>query len=231
MHLPQHEGRIDAFTESDRASLRDAVAMKADLVGLSFVRDADDLRRVRAELPDDDPPLLVAKIETRSAVENLAEIVEEADAVMVARGDLGIQTELPELPLLQKRIIRACNCAGKPVITATQMLESMITAAEPTRAEASDVANAILDGTSAIMLSGETAIGRYPVESVAYMDRIARAVEPSLGHRHELAQAAGRTLGLDKDEADQPVRLDLQLVLVQHNVEAEPAAGAKETAK
>ena len=179
MHLPQHEGRIDAFTESDRGSLRDAIALKADLVGLSFVRNADDLRRVRAELPDDDPPLLVAKIETRSAVENLAEIVEEAAAVMVARGDLGIQTELPELPLLQKRIIRACNCAGKPVITATQMLESMTRAPLPTRAEVADVANAVLDGTDALMLSEETAVGDRPVEVVRTMDGIISAAERS----------------------------------------------------
>ncbi|MDQ3951475.1 MAG: pyruvate kinase [Actinomycetota bacterium] len=181
MHLPQHEGRIEAFTETDRQSLRDALGMRADLVGLSFVRDAGDLRRVRAELPSDDLPLLVAKIETRSAVDNLAEIVEEADAVMVARGDLGIQTELPELPLLQKRIIRACNCAGKPVITATQMLESMTRAPLPTRAEVADVANAVLDGTDALMLSEETAVGDRPVDVVRTMDGIIAAAEKSGG--------------------------------------------------
>ncbi|HEX2195524.1 MAG TPA: pyruvate kinase [Actinomycetota bacterium] len=181
MHLPQHEGRIDAFAERDRQSLADALGMRADLVGLSFVRSADDLRRVRAELPSDDPPLLVAKIETRSAVENLVEIVDEADAVMVARGDLGIQTELPELPLLQKRIIRACNCAGKPVITATQMLESMTRAPLPTRAEVADVANAVLDGTDALMLSEETAVGDRPVEVVRTMAGIIAAAERSRG--------------------------------------------------
>jgi pyruvate kinase len=177
MHLPEHEGRIDAFTDRDRSALRDAISMKADLVGLSFVRDADDLRRVRAELPDEDPPLLVAKIETRSAVENLTEIVQEADAVMVARGDLGIQMQLSELPLLQKRIIHACNCAGKPVITATQMLESMTRAPLPTRAEVADVANAVLDGTDALMLSEETAIGDRPVEVVRTMDGIITSTE------------------------------------------------------
>ena len=108
---------------------------------------------------------------------------------MVARGDLGVEIGAAEVPLLQKRIILRALERGKPVITATQMLESMIHAPEPTRAEASDVANAILDGTSAIMLSGETAVGEFPVESVAYMDRIARAVEPSLGYRHELPEA------------------------------------------
>ncbi|HEX2295356.1 MAG TPA: pyruvate kinase, partial [Actinomycetota bacterium] len=192
MHLPEHEGRIEAFTERDRESLRDAVDLRADLVGLSFVRDAEDLRRVRAELPDDDPPLLVAKIETRSAVENLAEIVEEADAVMVARGDLGIQTELPELPLLQKRIIRSCNCAGKPVITATQMLESMTRAPLPTRAEVADVANAVLDGTDALMLSEETAVGDRPVDVVETMDRIIEAAERSASdHASPVSESLG----------------------------------------
>ncbi|MDQ3958324.1 MAG: pyruvate kinase, partial [Actinomycetota bacterium] len=179
MHLPQHEGRIEPFTAADRAALVTALDMKADLVGLSFVRDESDLRKVRAELPEEDPPLLVAKIETASAVENLAGIVVEADAVMVARGDLGIQTALSELPLLQKRIIHACNCAGKPVITATQMLESMTRAPLPTRAEVADVANAVLDGSDALMLSEETAVGDHPVEVVRTMDGIISAAERS----------------------------------------------------
>ena len=179
MHLPQHEARIDAFTDNDRAALDVAVELKADMLGLSFVRDADDLRRVRTELPAHDPPLLVAKIETASAVGNLAGIVEEADAVMVARGDLGIQTSLSELPLLQKRIIAVCNCAGKPVITATQMLESMTRAPLPTRAEVADVANAVLDGTDALMLSEETAVGDRPVEVVRTMSSIIEAAERS----------------------------------------------------
>jgi pyruvate kinase len=179
LHLPQHEGRIEAFTRRDREALEVALDMRADLVGLSFVRSAGDLRRVRAELPADDSPLLVAKIETRSAVENLADIVGEADAVMVARGDLGIQTALAELPLLQKRIIRVCNGAGKPVITATQMLESMTRAPLPTRAEVADVANAVLDGTDALMLSEETAVGDRPVEVVRTMDGIVASAEQS----------------------------------------------------
>ena len=133
---------------------------------------------------------MIAKIEKSEAVDALDEILEVTDAVMVARGDLGVEIGPALVPLLQKRIIIAALERGKPVITATQMLESMIHQAEPTRAEASDIANAILDGSSALMLSAETAAGEYPVESVAYMDRIARAVEPSLGYRHELPERA-----------------------------------------
>ena len=132
---------------------------------------------------------MIAKIEKAEAVAVLDDILQHADAVMVARGDLGVEIGAAEVPLLQKRIILRALERGKPVITATQMLESMIHAPEPTRAEASDVANAVLDGTSAIMLSGETAIGEFPVEAVAFMDRIARAVEPSLDYRHEIPHA------------------------------------------
>jgi pyruvate kinase len=119
----------------------------------------------------------------------LDDVLAETDAVMVARGDLGVEIGAALVPLLQKRIILKALEVGKPVITATQMLETMIHSPEPTRAEASDVANAILDGTSAVMLSGETAMGDYPVEAVAYMDRIARAIEPSMGYRHEIPEA------------------------------------------
>src|SRR6266540_6314083 len=139
---------------------------------------------------------VIAKIEKAEAVDALDAVLAEADAVMVARGDLGVEIGPALVPLVQKRIILEALERGKPVITATQMLESMIHHPEPTRAEASDVANAILDGTSAIMLSGETAIGEYPVEAVAYMDRIACAVEPSMGYRHELPEATDQpTIG------------------------------------
>jgi pyruvate kinase len=132
---------------------------------------------------------VIAKIEKAEAVAALDEILAEAHGVMVARGDLGVEIGAAEVPLLQKRIIAKALERGKPVITATQMLETMMHLPEPTRAEASDVANAILDGTSALMLSGETAVGEYPVESVQTMDRIALAVEPSLGYRHEIPAA------------------------------------------
>jgi pyruvate kinase len=186
MHVPGAERRIRAFTEQDAAALHHAVRFGADLIGLSFVRDADDVRRARASLPDDQPrPLIVAKIETRSAVEQLGAIVDEADAVMVARGDLGIQMSLREVPLLQKDIIRTCNLNGVPVITATQMLESMTHAPLPTRAEVADVANAVLDGTGALMLSEETAVGDHPAAAVAAMAEVAEQAETALSDHLE----------------------------------------------
>jgi pyruvate kinase len=182
---------IPSLTQKDRADLEHALELGVDFIALSFVRSADDVREMRALLAETDPEVhVIAKIEKAEAVDALPEILAEADAVMVARGDLGVETGPASVPLLQKRIILAALDRGKPVITATQMLESMEHRAEPTRAEASDVANAILDGSSALMLSGETAIGEYPVESVAYMDRIARAVEPSLDYRHQIPEAS-----------------------------------------
>ena len=178
---------VSSVTEKDKADLEFALGLGIDYVALSFVRSANDVRHLRELLHDaDSTALIVTKIEKAEAVDDLAGILRLSDAVMVARGDLGVEIGPAEVPLVQKRILLAALERGKPAITATQMLESMIHHAEPTRAEASDVANAILDGTSAVMLSGETAVGEYPVESVTFMDRIARAVEPSLGSRREL---------------------------------------------
>jgi pyruvate kinase len=182
---------IPSLTEKDVHDLSFALELGVDYVALSFVRSAADCRALRELLNEaGSTALVIAKIEKAEALEELDAIVGVADAVMVARGDLGVEIGPAAVPLVQKRIILSALEHGKPAITATQMLESMIHHPEPTRAEASDVANAILDGTSAVMLSGETAVGAYPVEAVAYMDRIARAVEPSVGYRHELARAA-----------------------------------------
>ncbi len=184
MHVPSAERKVEAFTAEDADAMQVALAIKADFIGLSFVRDADDLRRARAALPKRAArPHLVAKIETRSALEALDDIIAEADVVMVARGDLGIQVELQRLPMLQKEIIAACNRAGKPVITATEMLESMCWSPLPSRAEVADVANAVFDGTDALMLSEETAVGEFPSESVRTMADIANAADDA-EHNH-----------------------------------------------
>jgi pyruvate kinase len=178
LHLPHAERHLDAFTEGDRRGLELALRLHLELVGISFVRDAEDVRRVRAALPEHGHlPALVAKIETRSALDNLDEIILEADVVMVARGDLGIQVPLHRVPLIQKDIIRRCNATATPVITATQMLESMTREPLPTRAEVTDVANAVFDGTDALMLSEETAIGEDPPLAIRTMSEIASGAE------------------------------------------------------
>ena len=190
VNLPGIPLPIPSLTKKDIDDLNFALELGCDFVALSFVRTASDVQALKTLIEASGSTAhVIAKIEKAEAIAVLDDILREADAVMVARGDLGVEIGAAEVPLLQKRIILRALERGKPVITATQMLESMIHAPEPTRAEASDVANAVLDGTSAIMLSGETAVGEFPVEAVAFMDRIARAVEPSLGYRHEIPQA------------------------------------------
>lgn len=188
-HLTSHKGisapqtqlRMSALTTKDQQDVRFAIKQAVDYIALSFVRGPSDvqaLRQLLAAYQADIP--IVAKIERRDALEHFEAILAEADAIMVARGDLGVETPAEEVPFHQKRIIRLCNQAGKPVITATEMLQTMIENPRPTRAEASDVANAILDGTDAVMLSGETAVGQYPVEAVETMARICRNAEAHL---------------------------------------------------
>jgi pyruvate kinase len=190
VNLPGVPLPIPSLTRKDIADLEFALELGVDYVALSFVRSAADVRDLKALIEQAGVQAhVIAKIEKSEAVDVLDDVLAETDAVMVARGDLGVEIGPALVPLVQKRIILKTLEVGKPVITATQMLETMIHSAEPTRAEASDVANAILDGTSAVMLSGETAIGDYPVEAVAYMDRIARAIEPSMGYRHEIPEA------------------------------------------
>ncbi len=176
VHLPAERLRITAPTDADLVLAKSAAAAGIDFIAVSFVRGAADIERVRAAIRPSNARL-VAKIETMPAVLALPEIVATADAVMVARGDLGIECPLEDVPHLQKRIVRHCVEAGVPVITATQMLESMITAPSPTRAEVSDVANAVFDGTDAVMLSAETAIGHDPVGVVETMSRVAVRAE------------------------------------------------------
>lgn len=172
---------VPTITDKDRRDLAFGVKMGVDFVALSFVRSADDLRAAREILRDVGVRIpLIAKIEKHEAVDAFDSILEEADGAMVARGDLGVEIRLEAVPIVQKAIIRKCNQAGKPVITATQMLNSMMENPRPTRAEVSDVANAIFDGTDAVMLSGETAVGRYPLESVRTMARIAVETEGKL---------------------------------------------------
>jgi pyruvate kinase len=191
VNLPGVPVPIPSLTRKDLDDLEFALELGVDFVALSFVRAAADVRDLRGLIEQaGSHAQVIAKIEKSEAVDALDDILRDTDAIMVARGDLGVEIGPASVPLLQKRIIVKALDRGKPVITATQMLESMVHQPEPTRAEASDVANAVLDGSSALMLSGETAVGEYPVESVAYMDRIATAVEPSLGYRHQLPEAS-----------------------------------------
>jgi pyruvate kinase len=190
VNLPGVPLPIPSLTRKDTADLEFALDLGIDFIALSFVRSPADLRDLRALIEQAGSHAhIIAKIEKAEAIDVLDDVLSETDVVMVARGDLGVEIGAAVVPLIQKRIIQKALERGKPVITATQMLESMVHHPEPTRAEASDVANAILDGTSAIMLSGETAIGEYPVEAVAYMDRIANAIEPTMTYRHEIPAA------------------------------------------
>ncbi len=178
MFLPEAEHQVEPFTPADAVALATAMEIRADFVGLSFVRGAGDVERVRARLPKRGyRPRLMAKIETRRALDDLPALIRASDAVMVARGDLGIQIDVSQVPLVQKEIIHACNVAGRPVVTATEMLESMTTSPLPTRAEAGDIANAVIDGTDALMLSAETATGDYAADAVETMARVALAAE------------------------------------------------------
>jgi pyruvate kinase len=181
VNLPGARLSLPSLSAKDRMDLQFGIGQGVDYIALSFVRSADDIHAIRAYLRRLDANVpIIAKIEKPEAIENLAAIVRAADGIMIARGDLGVEMSPEQVPLLQKLIIRACNEAEKPVITATQMLESMIENPQPTRAEASDVANAILDGTDCVMLSGETAVGKYPAQAIAVMARIAAQAETSL---------------------------------------------------
>jgi len=178
INLPGVDISLPSLTKKDRADIDFLVTQPIDYIALSFVRSREDIRDLRRLLESKGRHIpIIAKIEKPEAVADLEGIVSETDIVMVARGDLGVEMPTEEVPLIQKRIITECNRQNKPVITATQMLDSMINNPRPTRAEASDVANAVFDGTDAVMLSGETSVGQYPVECVSIMDEIVRAAE------------------------------------------------------
>ena len=178
LNLPGVRVSAPSLTEKDLEDLRFALSLRVDLIAMSFVRSPLDIRDAHAVMDEMGARLpVIAKIEKPQAVEHLAEIIEAFDGLMVARGDLGVEIPLEEVPLVQKRAVRLARDRARPVIVATQMLESMITHSRPTRAEASDVANAVLDGADAVMLSGETSVGEYPVETVATMARIMGTVE------------------------------------------------------
>jgi len=218
LNLPGIDLGISAFTERDRECLEFALAHGVDAVSQSFVERAADIEAVRAAATAlGRQPFIIAKIERSDALTHLDEIVEAADGIMVARGDLGVEVPIERIAVIQKQIIARAAAAGKPVITATQMLESMTYTRLPTRAEATDVANAILDGTDGIMLSGESAVGRFPEESVAMLARIAASIE---AHRDEarLAAAPGSEPPIPTDRATDPdeAMADVVRYAIQH---------------
>jgi pyruvate kinase len=186
VNVPADRLSLPAITQRDREGLVRALDLGVDLVAQSFVRGPDDIKELRSLMGHDAVPI-VAKIETKPAVEQIDKILRVTDALMVARGDLGVELPMEEIPLLQKDLLRAARAASRPAIVATQMLESMIRAPRPTRAEATDVANAVLDGADGIMLSGETAIGRFPLEAATVAARIAESVE-SRGEEYRAAR-------------------------------------------
>jgi len=195
VNLPQANLRVAAFTDKDRHDLEVGLAEGVDFVALSFVRHEDDLAPVRERLETQEhPPLLIAKIEKPQAVDRLEPILEAVDGVMVARGDLGVEMPPEAVPMIQKTIIAAARRAGRPVITATQMLRSMVDSPRPLRAEASDIANAVLDGTDAVMLSEETAIGNFPTKAVRVLHRVAMAAEPEIDHQKMLSDSVSPSI-------------------------------------
>ena len=188
VNVPNVSMNLPAITEKDIGDIKFGIENGIDFIAASFIRKAEDVLEIRKILEKNNGMDIdiIAKIENQEGVDNIGEIIEASDGIMVARGDLGVEILAEEIPLIQKQIIRKCNMAGKPVITATQMLDSMMRNPRPTRAEVTDVANAILDGSDAIMLSGETAIGKYPVESVKTMYKIATTTEESLDYKEVL---------------------------------------------
>jgi len=188
VNLPERKLALSALTPKDISLTKFAIEQRVDFVGVSFAMTGNDIMKAKRLIRSTGAPTwVIAKIEKKQAVDNIDEIVAESDGIMVARGDLGVEMNVEDIPELQKKIIKKSNAAGKPVITATQMLESMVNNPTPTRAEVTDIANAIIDGTDAVMLSEETAVGRYPVEAVKVMKRVAVSTERNLPYKSILS--------------------------------------------
>ena len=231
VNLPDLSLKLPSMTDKDKQDLRFGVSQGVDWVSLSFVRQGADIVALKQLLKAEGAPEtpVIAKIEKPQAIANLDDILEATDGVMVARGDLGVEMKAEKVPLLQKRIIKACNLRSIPVITATQMLESMIEHARPTRAEASDVANAIIDGTNAVMLSGESAVGKFPVRAVEMLARIATDVEADLSFVNEPPESNDVTHALSEalNVIDQVLDLQCIVAYTESGYSALIAAGER----
>jgi pyruvate kinase len=199
--VPGMRRSVPFLTPETMAALRFAMERRPDYLGLSFVSGPEDVLQVREALSGEGVDIpLITKIETRHAVASFDRVLAASDGIMVARGDMGVELPLPRVPLVQKDIIRKCNAAGKPVVIATQMLESMVSAPRPTRAEVADVANAIFDGADAVMLSAETSVGRYPLQSLRMMVQVARETDAALPYARMLEEK-GQTVERQTDDA------------------------------
>lgn len=231
VHLPGAKITLPALSEKDKSDLLFGVKKGVDCIAASFIRSADDVKEIRRVLGEPGKHIkIISKIESTEGIENFDEILAESDGIMVARGDLGVELPLEKIFIAQKMMISKCNAANKPVITATQMLESMIQNPRPTRAEATDVANAVLDGSDSVMLSGETASGEYPIEAVEYMARISKQAEEveAVGEYPSLFEALKGKSGI---EPEVPEAVASYAVRVANDLKAELIITITETGK